>query len=80
QIGIPELLAVLESQACSELILATNPTLEGEATAQYIADSVPQGVVVTRLAHGIPLGGELGYVDGGTLSHAFSGRKPLNHD
>ena len=59
-----------------EVILATNPTVEGEATAQYIAEMAREyGVSTTRIAHGIPLGGELEYVDSGTLSHAFSGRR-----
>ncbi len=80
QVGIPQLVEQVTARAVNELILATNPTLEGEATAQYIADSVPTAISVTRLAHGIPLGGELGYVDGGTLSHAFSGRKSVRHD
>ncbi len=58
-----------------EVILATNPTVEGEATAQYISERAKsQGLRVTRIAHGVPLGGELEYVDGGTLSHAFTGR------
>ncbi|MCW8890807.1 MAG: recombination mediator RecR [Sedimenticola sp.] len=60
----------------SELILATNPTVEGEATAHYIGEMArARGIRVTRIAHGVPLGGELEYVDGGTLSHAFSGRR-----
>lgn len=58
-----------------ELILATNPTVEGAATAHYITEMAKEyGVVVTRIAHGVPLGGELDYVDGGTLAHAFAGR------
>lgn len=59
-----------------ELILATNPTVEGEATAHYIADHAKQcGVSVSRIAHGVPLGGELEFIDGGTLTHAFSSRR-----
>lgn len=58
-----------------EVILATNPTVEGEATAHYVGELArDHGLRVTRIAHGVPLGGELEYVDGGTLSHAFSGR------
>lgn len=58
-----------------EVILATNPTVEGEATAQYISERAKAHTLrVTRIAHGVPLGGELEYVDGGTLSHAFTGR------
>ncbi|TVO70076.1 recombination mediator RecR [Sedimenticola selenatireducens] len=60
----------------SELILATNPTVEGEATAHYIGEMArARAIRVTRIAHGVPLGGELEYVDGGTLSHAFTGRR-----
>lgn len=59
-----------------EVILATNPTVEGEATAHYIADLAREyGVRATRIAHGVPLGGELEYIDSGTLSHAFTGRR-----
>ncbi|MEN8259681.1 MAG: recombination mediator RecR [Pseudomonadota bacterium] len=59
-----------------ELILATNTTVEGEATAHYIAEMARQHPIrTTRIAHGVPLGGELEYIDSGTLSHAFSGRK-----
>jgi recombination protein RecR len=62
----------------AELILATNPTVEGEATAYYIAEQARQhGLVVSRIAHGVPLGGELEYIDGGTLTHAFSSRRSL---
>ena len=58
-----------------ELIIATNPTVEGEATAHYLAQIARQhGVKPSRLAHGVPLGGELEYVDRGTLSHAFGSR------
>lgn len=78
EIGMDRLLKRVRQEQISELILATNPTVEGEATAHYIADCLhDQPVLVTRLAHGIPVGGELGYVDGFTLSHAFRGRKPL---
>jgi recombination protein RecR len=62
----------------TELILATNPTVEGEATAYYIADQARQsGITVSRIAHGVPLGGELEYIDGGTLTHAFSSRRSI---
>jgi len=58
-----------------ELILATTTTVEGEATAHYIGEmAAALGVPVTRIAHGVPLGGELEYVDSGTLAHAFAGR------
>ncbi|MCP5164016.1 MAG: recombination protein RecR [Pseudomonadales bacterium] len=63
----------------SEVILATNPTVEGEATAYYLTDMLQrEGVTVSRIAHGVPLGGELEYVDGSTLAHALSGRRPVN--
>ena len=61
-----------------EVILATNPTVEGEATAYYLAEMArAQQIKVTRIAHGVPMGGELEYVDGGTLAHAISGRQLL---
>ncbi len=79
EIGIERLLRRVREEGVSELILATNPTVEGEATAHYIADRLDdQSILITRLAHGIPVGGELGYVDGFTLTHAFRGRKPLS--
>jgi len=73
-------LDILDKQLASgqfkELILATNPTVEGEATAHYIADlAAKYQVDISRIAHGVPVGGELEFVDGNTLSHAFSGRK-----
>lgn len=76
-------LDVLEKQLAtglfSEVILATNPTVEGEATAYFIAElSQSHNVNITRIAHGVPVGGELEYVDGNTLSHALSGRKNYN--
>ena len=78
EIGIHQLVERISSADIKELILATNPTIEGEATAHYIVESVkPFGVRVTRIAHGVPLGGELEYVDGGTLVHAFAGRKAI---
>ena len=81
EIGFPELFKRVDSLATKEIIVATNPTVEGEATAHYLAD-VFRGsqVLITRLAHGIPLGSSLGYVDGGTLNHAFSGRKPMTEE
>lgn len=77
-IGVDDLLARVESLGVSELILATNPTVEGEATAFYITEQLRnRGVTVSRIAHGVPLGGELEYVDSGTLAHAISGRRQL---
>ncbi|MCP4210557.1 MAG: recombination protein RecR [Halieaceae bacterium] len=65
-------------EGIEEVILATNPTVEGEATAYYLTEMLhPIGVHVSRIAHGVPLGGELEYVDGSTLAHALSGRRPV---
>ncbi len=76
EIGLDQLRQRLQEGEVEELILATNPTVEGEATAHYIGEiSRGLGIRVTRIAHGVPLGGELEYVDGGTLSHAFAGRR-----
>jgi recombination protein RecR len=78
-LGIPQLISWLDEQTVKELILATNPTVEGEATAHYISELAKvRGIHVSRLAHGIPLGGELEYIDSGTLSHAFSGRESMS--
>ncbi|WP_137817300.1 MULTISPECIES: recombination mediator RecR [unclassified Pseudomonas] len=78
-IGIPELLARIQQAAFSEVILATNPTVEGEATAHYIAQLLAnKGLITSRIAHGMPLGGELELVDGGTLAHALAGRRPIS--
>ena len=77
EIGIDHLLRRCES-GIAEIILAVSSTVEGEATAHYIAEALkPLNVTISRLAQGIPLGGELEYVDGGTLSHAFEGRKNI---
>ena len=78
QLKISELLKRLEPEKITELIIATNPSLEGEATAMYLSKLVkPLGVKVTRLAYGLPVGGELEYADEVTLSRAFSGRMEL---
>jgi recombination protein RecR len=75
ELGLDRLEARFEGGEVAETILATNPTVEGEATAQYVSERAKaHGLRVTRIAHGVPLGGELEYVDGGTLSHAFTGR------
>jgi recombination protein RecR len=77
-IGIPELEQRIARGVFREVILATNPTVEGEATAHYIAQLLaPRGLVLSRIAHGVPLGGELELVDGGTLAHAMAGRRPI---
>lgn len=75
EIGIPSLVKRLQDSTIVELVLATNSTVEGEATAYYIAELVKKrGIKVTRIAHGIPMGGELDYIDGGTLAKAFADR------
>jgi len=75
-LGIDKLLDRLKTEAISELILATNLTVEGEATAHFIADKAKAlGVSVSRIAYGVPMGGELEYVDGGTLNMALQSRK-----
>ena len=77
-IKIKELLARLMGGEVKELILATNPRVEGEATAMYISKLVkPLGIKVTRIAHGIPVGGDLEYTDEVTLSKALEGRREL---
>jgi|TARA_B110000503_G_scaffold35580_1_gene58158 recombination protein RecR len=78
EIGIDHLIARLSEENITELILATNLTVEGEATAHYISERAKNcGVSVSRIAHGVPMGGELEYVDGGTLAHAFNSRKKI---
>ena len=79
ELGLDRLEDWLAQGEVRELIIATNPTVEGDATAHYLADlAVGRGVNATRIAHGVPLGGELEYVDGGTLSHAFYGRRAVD--
>lgn len=76
ELGLDILEARLNGGEIREVILATNPTVEGEATAYYIGELARErGVRATRIAHGVPLGGELESVDGGTLAHAFAGRR-----
>jgi recombination protein RecR len=79
QLGLEQLKQLVIDKGIEEVILATNPTVEGEATAQFIQQllSRVEGVTVSRIAHGVPLGGELEYVDGGTLAHALAGRTPV---
>ncbi len=78
ELGLDQLEARLDSGEVSEIIVATNPTVEGEATAHYIGELARErGVRATRIAHGVPVGGELEYIDGGTLMHAFAGRREL---
>jgi recombination protein RecR len=78
QLGIDLLEERLGEPELKELILATNPTVEGEATAHFIGElAAKRGLRISRIAHGVPVGGELEYVDGGTLAHAIAGRQPL---
>lgn len=77
-INVPSLLKRLQDEQVEELILATNPTIEGEATAMYISRLVkPSGIKTTRIAHGLPVGGDLEYADEVTLSKALEGRREL---
>ena len=77
-INVPSLLRRLQDEDVAELILATNPTIEGEATAMYISRLVkPSGIKTTRIAHGLPVGGDLEYADEVTLSKALEGRREL---
>ena len=79
ELGLEQLEDWLAEGEVGELIIATNPTVEGDATAHYLADlAARRGVEASRIAHGVPLGGELEYVDGGTLSHAFYGRRVVD--
>ncbi|MCZ8131573.1 MAG: recombination mediator RecR [Steroidobacteraceae bacterium] len=78
QLGVAQLEAVLDEGEVRELILATNPTVEGEATAHFLGElATRRGIRASRIAHGVPVGGELEYVDGGTLAHALAGRQLL---
>ncbi len=78
ELGLDQLSARLAEGDVQELIIATNPTVEGEATAHYLAQLArQQRVRPSRLTHGVPLGGELEYVDRGTLSHAFGSRSEM---
>jgi recombination protein RecR len=78
ELGLEQLAQRLADGEIEEMIVATNPTVEGEATAHYLAQLArAAGVRPTRLAHGVPLGGELEFVDRGTLAHAFGSRQSL---
>ena len=80
-IGLDRLEARFGEEPIREIILATNPTVEGEATAYYIGQRARSaGVHVTRIAHGVPLGGELEYIDATTLAHALTGRTAVSND
>ena len=79
ELGLNQLAARVRERKPEEVILATNPTVEGEATAFYISDLIKDDVGrISRIAHGVPIGGELEYVDGGTIMHALQGRRSLD--
>ena len=79
EIGIEAFEKLLGEGEVREVILATNPTVEGEATAHFLAEVTARiGVRASRIAHGVPVGGELEYVDGGTLAHALAGRQAVS--
>ncbi len=78
ELGLDLLMERLRAEPIGELIVATNPTMEGEATAFYIAERAKQlNVTVSRIAHGVPIGGELEFIDGGTLAHALACRREI---
>lgn len=78
ELRIPELVARIESEAVTEVILALNATVDGQTTAHYIAEALaPTGVALSQLAQGVPLGGELDYLDDGTLAAALNARRRL---
>lgn len=78
ELGLPQLGRLLDEGWVQELIIATNPTVEGEATAYYLAEMAKsRQLKVSRIAHGVPMGGELEYIDGGTLAHALSDRRTI---
>ena len=82
ELGLNQLLKTAKENSFAEIILATNSTLEGEATANFIFEGLKEieTLKLSRLARGVPLGGELEYVDGGTIMHALSGRTILNSE
>jgi len=76
ELRIPKLLDRIASESITEIILALGATIDGQTTAHYISDQLP-GVVVTSLAQGVPVGGELDYLDDGTITAALNARKPI---
>lgn len=78
-LGLEQFEQLLKAGEVREVILATNPTAEGEATAHYLGELARRlGIKASRIAHGVPVGGELEYVDGGTLAHALAGRTTVS--
>lgn len=81
ELGLPILEQRLSQEAITEMIVATNPTIEGDATAHYLSRlAARHGIRASRIAHGVPVGGELEYIDRNTLAHAFSGRLTIDDD
>jgi len=79
ELGLDQLAELLENNAPEEMIIATNPTVEGEATSYYLQTMAKKHAIkVTRIAHGVPLGGELEYTDQSTLAHAFGSRRLID--
>jgi recombination protein RecR len=79
ELGLDDFERLLKEGEIREVILATNPTAEGEATAHYLGElALRLGIKASRIAHGVPVGGELEYVDGGTLAHALAGRTAVS--
>jgi recombination protein RecR len=79
ELGMDQLRARVLALMPQEVIVATNPTVEGEATAHYISQLLSTDVAtISRIAHGVPIGGELEYIDGGTIVHALQGRRSIN--
>ena len=78
EIGVEQLCELLDKGTVKEAVLATNPTVEGEATSYYLAELIKdRGIQVSRIAYGVPLGGELGMIDGGTIAKALSARSEV---
>ena len=78
-LGIPKLIERVKSSEIDEIIIATSPTIEGDATSFYIKDQIDENsIVISRIAYGVPMGGELEYVDNTTLGRAIQGRREIN--
>ena len=78
-LGIPKLVENINSSAVQEVIIATSPTIEGDATSFYIKDQLTENnILISRIAYGVPMGGELEYVDNTTLGRAIQGRREIN--
>ena len=78
-LGIPKLVSNIKSSGVQELIIATSPTIEGDATSFYIKDQLSENnILISRIAYGVPMGGELEYVDNTTLGRAIQGRREIN--